>query len=171
MLLPNAPILFLACAQEKKQRGVLLAIRNSLTFRLKDFILDTEGHYIILIYDINAQPYIPVALYAPNSHQLRFLQNLFKRISSIKYGHLLMCGDFKLTVNPRLDTTYPASGRISSLCNLLHLEEVYDIWRCQHASARDYMYFSARHQSYSHIDRPLCHGQMVTTTSVSLKSS
>lgn len=54
--------MFLASAQEKK-RGVLLDIKNSLAFQLKESVLDAEGRYIILTCDINEQPYTLVALY------------------------------------------------------------------------------------------------------------
>lgn len=71
---------FLACAQEKKKRGVLLAICNSPAFQLKDSILDTNGHYIILSFDINAKPFTLIALYAPYSHQFSFLCTLSRGV-------------------------------------------------------------------------------------------
>lgn len=61
------PHLFLALAPEKK-RGVLLAIKNSVSFHLKDYLLDQEGQYIILTCDI--KPYTLVAVCVPNSHQI-----------------------------------------------------------------------------------------------------
>lgn len=36
--------------------------------------------------------------------------------------------------------------------DLFHREGEYDVWWCQHACERDHMFFSTRHQSYSHID-------------------
>lgn len=115
-------------------------------------MLDAEGRYIILTCDINEQPYILVALYTPNSHQLCFLCKLFFCIKAIRYGNLLMCGDFNLTTDPLIDSTAVTGKRIVSLHSLLHKEDVYDAWRCQYASEREYTFFSLRHHTYSHID-------------------
>lgn len=91
------PHVFFSCTSDKK-KSVLIAIRNILAFQLKDAILDS-----ILTYDINSRPYTLVAVYTSNLHQLRFLRKLLNRIHSIKFGHLLICGDFNLTSDPEMD--------------------------------------------------------------------
>lgn len=74
----------------------MLAIRNTVSFQLKSSLLDKEGGYIIF----TQEPFTLVTIYAPNSHQLHFFRRAFKLVSSVKYGHLLMCGDFnRLTPN------------------------------------------------------------------------
>lgn len=96
------PHIFLATASEKK-KGVMVAIRNTVTFELKDSILDIEGQFIIPTCNINKLLLTIVSLYAPNTHQLCFLRRLFNLVSRVKYGSLLLCEDFKLTVDPRMD--------------------------------------------------------------------
>lgn len=56
-----------------KKSGVLLAIGKSVSFHLKSSLMDDEGRYIILTGDLNSRTYIIVSVYAPNSHQLRFI--------------------------------------------------------------------------------------------------
>lgn len=70
-------------------------------------------------------------------------------MSLVKYGHLLIWGDF----NSRLsDFTSSAKGWPLSLRSLHHAEQVHDVWWCQHAAEKDYMYYSSRHGSHSHIE-------------------
>lgn len=131
---------------------VLIAIKKSFSFKLKSSHMDPDGCFIILEGDINSKPYTLVTVYAPNTHQLTFLRKVFKTISSLKYGQLLMCGNFNLTVDPCIDSSSRTKGQSPSLRDLLHTEGVYNVWKCQHASKRDYTFFSSRHHTYSCID-------------------
>lgn len=54
-------------------------------------------------------------VYAPNSLQLCFLRKVFKLITHVKYGQLLMCGDFNLTVDPSMNSSSATKGRSPSL--------------------------------------------------------
>lgn len=90
---------FFANATEKK-RGVLIAVGKSMSFQLKSSHLDPNGRFIILTGDLNSKPYTLVTIYAPNSHQIRFLRRVFKAITSRRYRQLLMGGDFNLTADP-----------------------------------------------------------------------
>lgn len=138
----NYPNVYLSCASEKK-KGSSLPSRKPFAFQPKTSILDTEGRYLIVTCKINAQPYTIRALHAPNSHQLRFLCKLFKCISTVKQGPLLMCGDFNLMANPHLDSS--AKKHTLSLQHLFHTEELYDVWHCQHGNERVYIFFSPRY--------------------------
>lgn len=119
------PHVSLASTQEKK-RCVLLAIKNTLAFQLKESVLDIEGRYIILTCYINEHPYTLVALYTLNSHQLCFLRKFSHHINAIRYGSLLICGDFNLTADPLVDSTAKTGKRVVSLHPLLYKEDVYD---------------------------------------------
>lgn len=97
------PHIFLVSASEKK-RGVHIAIGKSVSFKLKSSHLDTDGRFVILMGVSNSKPHTLVSVYSPNFHQLRFLRRVFKVISTLRYGQLLMCGDFNLTVDPSMDS-------------------------------------------------------------------
>lgn len=146
------PYLYMACTPHHKKGGVLLASKNSLSFQPKDIVLDEGGRYIIATGDINSKPYTIVTLYAPNSHQIRFIKKVLYKANFMKYGNLLICGDFNATPDPFLDTSSDKSKGALSLQSLLHKEELFDTWRCLHANKRDYTFFSSRHCSYSRID-------------------
>lgn len=63
-----------------------------------------------------------------------------------------MCGDYNVTVDYKMDTTSKSRRPLPSIQHMLHAEEMYDAWRCQHSNERDYTFHSSRHNSYSRID-------------------
>lgn len=74
---------------------------------------------------------------------------LFLKISSAKYGNLIVCGYFILTVNPQPDSPAPAKSPTSQRA-LFHMEDVYNDWCCVHPNEKDLTFL---HQnSYSRID-------------------
>lgn len=87
---------------KKKKRGVMVAIRDSISFRLHASLIDDKGRYIILIVELNGTLCTLVNIYAPNRHQIRFIRRTLTRARSIQKGQLLICGDFNIII--------PASG-------------------------------------------------------------
>lgn len=81
----NFPHTFLASAPTK-QKGVLIAIRDSVAFSLTETRIDPEGRYFILVGELNNKPFTIVNLYAQNSHQLRFLKRLYRKLANIQKG-------------------------------------------------------------------------------------
>lgn len=75
----------------------------------------------------------------------------FLRKRSLNYMAIL-CGDFNHIVDPKLDTTNTKMNSSSYLNKAIHSSELFDVWRCLNANARDYTFFSYRHCSYSRID-------------------
>lgn len=126
------PHIYMANTPNSKKGGVLLAFKNSLSIQLKDIFIDTEGQYIIFTGDVNSKPYTVITLYAPNTHQIRFIKKVLHEANSMKYGNI--------TSDPNLDTS---SGQPKGTLSL-HQEKLFDTWRCLHATERDYTFFSNR---------------------------
>lgn len=126
---------------------MLLAIKNSLSFQPKPF-LDEGGRYITVSGDINFKPYTVVTLFALNSHQLRFIRKVLKKANSVKYRKFLVCGDFNLTSDLKMDFTTSKPNGMASLHALLHTAELFDTWRFLRANEKNYIFFSHRHHSY-----------------------
>lgn len=97
------PHIFLASTSAKKR--VILSMRNSAFFSLKESILDPEGRYIILLCQINSNLYTLVNVYVPNVHQIRFLKRLFKKLKSVQHGSLIMGSDFNTVNDSTLETS------------------------------------------------------------------
>lgn len=145
------PHIYKAC-YSRKQRGILIAKRDTISFQLQNCILDPEGRYIILLCTIENTTYTIVTLYAPNQRQMSFLKATFKRIKSVQQGQLLICGDFNLIPDNDIDSSSGPKRFLSPLNSFLKDNDLYDVWRCCHAAERDYTFFSPRHNTYSRID-------------------
>lgn len=61
-----------------KHNDVLIAIKDSVTFKLIVKQLDSHGRYIILIAEINNNLYTLVNLYALNKKMMKFLRQTTK---------------------------------------------------------------------------------------------
>lgn len=147
----------LICVQEvefaqSKQGEVLIAVRNSLAFSLQEFISDPGGRYPILLCELNNRPFTVVNTYAPSSHQLHFSKRLFCEVSKIRRGSLKICRDFNIAADPHLDISSKPKCLSLALQPLLHSEDIFDAWRCQHTKELDYTFHSLRHNPYTRID-------------------
>lgn len=145
------PFIYKSCFS-KKQRGVLIAIRDTVSFQLHTSSLDPEGRFIILVCTINNVAYTLVTIYVPNQRQMPFLKNTLKAIREIQQGHLLICGDFNLVPENEMDSSSSPKRFTSPLNSFLTSKDLYDAWRCGHAAERDYTYLSPSHNTYSRID-------------------
>lgn len=113
-------------------------------------ISDPQGHYHILICDINCTTYTVVNVYTPNKHQLRFIHQVLKKVQ--KGFLLLICRDFNLPPDPQMDFTYYSHRHHHSLQSTLHTQELYDTWKCLHGMEKDYSLFSTSHRIYTRLD-------------------
>lgn len=133
----------------KKQQGVLIAIRNTVSFQLQQYITDPEGRYIFLTCTINNVPYTLVSIYAPNQGQMTFLKKTLRAARKILQGHMLLCGDFNLVPNNVMDSTAGNKRHASPLDNFIASNKLYDVWRCCHVSERDLTFLLPCHNTYS----------------------
>lgn len=62
-----------------KKRDVMIAIKDTVAFTIHDKFVVPEGHFIILISNINYTKFTLVNMYAPNTHQICFLNSLLKK--------------------------------------------------------------------------------------------
>lgn len=135
-----------------KKRGVLIAIKHNIDFRLTQEISDPQGRFLILLCTINNVKYTLLNIYAPNTQQMSFIRKTVRKAQENKQGHLLLCGDFNLVIDIHMDTTSAAKRRDSPLKQFLTSQDLFDVWRCHQGSEKDYTYFSSHHKSYSRID-------------------
>lgn len=93
-------------------------------------------------------------IYAPNSGQMPFQRKLWKNVSKLQQGRVVICGDFNLPLDTSIDIKGPSlrKTRSSALLPFLHTHALYDIWRCQHSMEKDFIFFSKPHHTYSRID-------------------
>lgn len=141
------PHIYLA-SFDKKKAWVMIAVRDTVLFQLIQSYTDPNGRYIILICNIDNVTCTIVNTYAPNSHQVSFLNNILKKVYKIRRRRLIWCGYFNGIGVKKLD---PAS---KSICPPLQLQswftkvDLFDTWRCNHAAERDYTFYSRVHRSF-----------------------
>lgn len=101
---PKFPHIF--CVNvESKSKGVMIAVKDTIAFHLHKIILDPQGRYVIMVCDINSTTFTVANIYAPNARQSKLLHKTMKKISQIRQGALVICGDFNVVPNPKLDST------------------------------------------------------------------
>lgn len=92
----------------RKQRGVLIAIRDTLAFKLLNSYSDPEGRFFILVCTLDNVTYTLVNICAPNNRQMKFHKATLKKIHEMQKGHILMCGDFNLVSDFVMDSSSSA---------------------------------------------------------------
>ena len=110
---------------ESKKRGVLTAIRDTVSFQLHKEIKDPSGRYLILICDINSTTYTIANVYTPNSHLMKFLNKQLKKIDLLRRGALVICRDFILAPDKTIDSTSTSTRKGPSLLSTLHQHRSY----------------------------------------------
>lgn len=135
-----------------KKNGVMIAVKNSLTFTLHNSLIDEEGRYLALDCTLDNTRYTIVNVYTPNSGQIKFLSKLMKKLNKFRQGNFIVCGDFNIAPDNELDTSNRTSRPSSPMTTFIRNNDLYDVWRCHHTSERDYSFFSSRHNSYTRID-------------------
>lgn len=116
--------------------------------------LDDSGRFIVLVCELNGKKFTLVNIYLPNTKQLSFLKKVWKKVSTMKQGHVIMCGDFNVVPNRELDVSNQTkhSRSRSTLNGFISSSGLYDVWRCQHSSEKDYTFYSNVHHMHSRID-------------------
>lgn len=129
-----------------------MAFRDTLSFHLLDLVTDVNGRFLIVVATVNNITYTLVTLYAPNTHQQKFIRKVMKKVRSVQRGYVLLCGDFNITMDPSIDSTARTRIKKLGLAPCVLQEDFHDPWRCMNPTGRDFTFFSNPHSSYSRID-------------------
>ena len=127
-------------------RGVLIAFRESLNFKILNDYRDTDRRILVLKCIIEDSPYLLINFYNPNrqNEQLEALQNLNDIISGIELEsdtRFIFGRDFNIIYDLKLD----ADGVSPSLSKLESIKEYFnlcDIFRVRYPDKRRFTYKS-----------------------------
>lgn len=141
----------------EKKRGIFIAIKRSVTFKMHKAVVDPQGRYIIPICDLNNTTYTIINVSSPNTGQAKFLRKVYKKSKSLQRGLVLWCGDFNSPLDPLLDTTACKPTYSCHLQSFLQISGLYDVWKCLNTTDKDFTFlktllFSPQHMSFSKID-------------------
>lgn len=116
-----------------KKNGVLIAVKDIITFSLLQEHADPHRHSLILVAEMDHVTYTLVNLYAPNVRSLRFIRKVVRMAKKLQKGSLI-CGDFNMIMNTERDVSSVAFRRRPSLGSLCHKERLFDPLRCLKAT-------------------------------------
>lgn len=102
-----------------KSKGVSILINKAINFNEREVLTDSDGRYVIVQGQLLDTPVALCNIYAPNSDNPEFFQNLSPITT--------------------LNTESKSAADISQLTTDLGLK---DIWRLMHPDKRDYLFFS-----------------------------
>lgn len=142
-----------SCANTKS-KGVLILADRSLQIHL-DHIDDSSGRFVLVVGTFNNTRLLLSSIYAPNDFDPTFLSSIQNSLLLFPDTQLILGGDFNSVINPALDLSsgniygLAASNALNAFIKDLNLV---DIWRIGNNLAREFSFYSARHQTYSRID-------------------
>lgn len=105
------PHCFLACA-DKKTRGVMIAVRSSISFNLTHLDQDPSGRYLILSATFNNQPFVIVNIYAPIVRQKSFYKSIMHEIQHYPKDQIIICGNFNDVIDNQMDSSNPKTQEV-----------------------------------------------------------
>lgn len=149
------PHVYQANASSKKG-GVLIVVKDSVAFMLVSQQSVPQECYLILVCQINNVLYSIISVYLLNVRPISSLRKIWKKVQPICQGHIILCGDLNAIVDRKMDTSQNSSHR-ATLTNFLDSTSLFDVWRCQHATEKDFTFFSHVHKIYTRIDFFLTH--------------
>ncbi|XP_023694865.1 uncharacterized protein [Paramormyrops kingsleyae] len=133
------------------RRGVATLVNRKVHFSLKGEIKHNDGGYLVLICEIEGQPYTLVSVY---NHQTD--TDILRELSSVLQEHasgmLVIGGDFNTVLNPYIDKTSPTPNQ-DHLKLLPHLKtfirslQLVDVWRRRIENNRFYTFHCKKNTS------------------------
>lgn len=144
---PKFPHLYFANPFTKR-KGVTIAIRDTVLFKLRTLEVDPNGQFLILSVTFHNQVITLVNIYSPKTHQNFFFKSFCQmthKLQPYRAGSIIICGDYNDIKDPSIDSTSSTHKSSSSLSTF------FDAWRCIHCNERDYVFYSNMRKVYSRI--------------------
>ena len=88
----------------ESSRGVAILIRKILDIIINEYKRDINGQFIALNLTYNNNTFTLMNIYAPNSDNPTFFENVFEQVDSFDTKDFyIICGDFNLVLDPEID--------------------------------------------------------------------
>ena len=79
-------------------------LRNNFEYEIIDSKSDADRNYLCIDLKITSLSIRLIYIYAPNQDKSQFFENLQSLIDENSQNDLIICGDFNLALDPKLDT-------------------------------------------------------------------
>ena len=90
--------------EKTNARGVAILIKRNFDYKINSIFKDFSGNLVSILITIDSLKYRIINIYVPNSDKPEFFEDLKQHIESSEHDHCIVCGDFNLTLNQKLDT-------------------------------------------------------------------
>uniref|UniRef100_A0A803K2U2 exodeoxyribonuclease III n=1 Tax=Xenopus tropicalis TaxID=8364 RepID=A0A803K2U2_XENTR len=141
---------------QQKTRGVAIAIRNTVDFKLQTTLSDQNGRYLIIKGLLYHSKCTIGSIYAPNIKQGKFFSQLTHKIAEFAEGATIMGGDLNIALNPSLDTSKGVSSSTPQTIKAVHKHlqtlRLIDSWRFLNPTSKEFTFYSYAQNGYSRID-------------------
>ena len=109
-------------------RGVAILLNNTFEYSIKKFEKDSAGNMIILNLQISDISVKLINIYGPNTDDHEFYNIIGRHIDENEQDYIIWCGDFNLTLNPKLDCfNYSNINNPKSRQTTLNIIEEYNL--------------------------------------------
>ena len=125
--------------------------------KLDSAFTDKSGRYAGIIITVESKRLAIVTVYAPNSEseQISFYNTIMKFLGDLVYDDLVLCGDFNLCMDIKLDKkggNVHIKRSIQSLKNILLEFNLVDTWRKRNPQAKQYTWHQKNPEVHCRLD-------------------
>ena len=128
--------------RKSNSRGVAILLKKTFEYKIESSFCDTVGNLVSVDLLINKNIVKIINIYAPNQDSPDFFETIDEIISEDTFDHLLICGDFNLTLNPSLDSynyRYINNPRSrTSVLQMMRTHSLIDTFRHFHSKVKRY---------------------------------
>ena len=133
----------------KSSRGVLIAFRNGLEYKVLSQVSDTKGRYVIMKIEIQGSLFILVNYYGPNTQpgQVKILKEIDNHLKNLissddDDAKIIFEGDFNMYFDCHLDALGGSPKVKQDSCHTVKLImsefDLIDLWRVQNPTLRQF---------------------------------
>ena len=142
----------------QKKAGVAILISDKIDFKIKPFIRDKEGHYIMNKGSTQEEDITIINIYAPNIGAPQYIRQMLTTMKREIDSNTIIIGDFNtpLTTMDR-SSEQKINKETQALNDTIDQIDLLDIYRTFHPKVAEYTFFSSAHGTFSRIDHILVH--------------
>ena len=149
-------------------RGVGILLSKKIKNTICEIRRDLNGRYVMVKLIVNDSSYCLANIYAPNTDNPEFFEEVFVKIKELDCDYIVLGGDFNVALNPMEDRNddkkynQHAHEVIESWCEQ---EDIVDVWRIQHPEAKRFTWVKMKPKiTWSRIDYFLISRNLVNLT-------
>ena len=137
-------------------RGVAILFGSNIDYKLLQVERDENGNLLILLIKVCDIDILIVNIYAPNSDSPDFFESVQAKIEGIDHDHCILCGDFNLVLDPKVDSyNYKSVNNPNArqtLIRLMNSLSLMDPFRVLHQNLRRYTWHRRNPVKHARLD-------------------